>query len=83
MGGGAGLPFPSPADLPDLGIYPESPELKADFLPSEPPGKLISIKPLKIKCARNTHIKGKFAVFEYNTKISVIHSIGDKLNRYA
>ena len=78
-----GLPFPSPVDLPDLGIYPESPALKADSLPSEPPGKLISIKPLKIKCSKRINIKGKSTVFEYNTKISVIHSIRNKLNRYA
>ena len=35
-----GLPFPSPGDLPDLGIEPGSPALLADSLPSEPPGKL-------------------------------------------
>ena len=34
-----GLPFPSPADLPDPGIEPRSPTLQADTLPSEPPGK--------------------------------------------
>ena len=37
----SGLPFPSPEDLPDPGIEPRSPALKADALPSEPPGKLI------------------------------------------
>ena len=31
--------FPSPADLPDLGIEPESPALQADSLPAELPGK--------------------------------------------
>ena len=36
-----GLPFPSPGDLPNPGIKPRSPTLRADFLPSEPPGKLI------------------------------------------
>ena len=36
---GAGLPFPSPGDLPDPGLEPESPALQADSLPSEPPGK--------------------------------------------
>ena len=35
----SGLPFPSPGDLPDPGIEPGSPTLKADTLPSEPPGK--------------------------------------------
>ena len=32
-------PFPSPGNLPDLGIKPGSPALQADFLQSEPPGK--------------------------------------------
>ena len=35
----SGLPFPSPGDLPDPGIEPRSPTLKADALTSEPPGK--------------------------------------------
>ena len=33
------LPFPSPGDLPDLGIEPKSPALQEDALTSEPPGK--------------------------------------------
>ena len=40
-----GLPCPSPKDLPDPGIKPGSPALRADSLPSEPPGKQ-SHKPL-------------------------------------
>ena len=35
----SGLPFPSPGDLPDPGIEPGSLTLRADALPSEPPGK--------------------------------------------
>jgi len=35
----SGLPYPSPGDLPDLGIESRSPALQADALPSEPPGK--------------------------------------------
>ena len=35
----SGLPFPSPGDLPDLGIEPRTPTLLADALPSEPPRK--------------------------------------------
>ena len=31
----SGLPFPSPEDLPNSGIEPESPTLQADTLPSE------------------------------------------------
>ena len=34
-----GLLFPSPGDLPKLGIEPGSPALQADSLPSQPPGK--------------------------------------------
>ena len=34
----SGLPFPSPGDLPDPGIEPQSPELQADSLTSKPPG---------------------------------------------
>ena len=37
----SGLPFPSPGDLPDPGIKPRSPALRADALPSEPSGKPI------------------------------------------
>ena len=35
----SGLPFPSPGDLPDLGIEPRSPALQVDSLPAEPLGK--------------------------------------------
>ena len=35
----SGLPFPSPADLPDPGIEPGFPALEADAFTSEPPGK--------------------------------------------
>ena len=33
------LPFPSPGDLPELGIEPGSPALQADSLLTELPGK--------------------------------------------
>ena len=35
----SGLPFPSPGDLPKLGIKPRFPTLQADALSAEPPGK--------------------------------------------
>ena len=35
----SGWPFSSPGYLPDPGVEPGSPELKADSLPSEPQGK--------------------------------------------
>ena len=34
----SGLPFPSPRDLPNLGLKPGSLTLQANSLPSEPPG---------------------------------------------
>ena len=33
------LAFPSPGDLPSLGIEPRSPAVQADSLPFEPPGE--------------------------------------------
>ena len=33
------MPFPSPGDLPDPVIEPESPELAGGFFTTEPPGK--------------------------------------------
>ena len=35
----SGLPFPSPEDLPDPGIEPQSPAFQAKALTSETPGK--------------------------------------------
>ena len=46
-----GLPFPSPGDLPNPGIEPESPTLQADTLPSEPLLSLLA----KIKCKEGWH----------------------------
>ena len=42
----SGLPFPSPQDLPGPGIERRSPTLRADALPSEPPGMHICISAL-------------------------------------
>ena len=38
-----GFPFPSPGDLPDLGLEPMSPALPGRFFSIEPPGKPIVI----------------------------------------
>ena len=44
----SGLPFPSPGDLPDPGIEPQSPALREDSLPSESPVLLYTVlKPAK------------------------------------
>ena len=39
----SGWPFPSPGDLPVLGIEPGFPALQGDSLLSEPPGKSITV----------------------------------------
>ena len=39
----SGLPFPSPGDFPDPGIEPRFPALQADALPTEPPGKPLTL----------------------------------------
>ena len=39
----SGLPVPSPGDLPDPEVKPRYPTLQADYLPSEPPGKCITM----------------------------------------
>ena len=60
----SGLPFPSPGDIPDLGIEPRSPALEADALTSESPGQensrktsssalLTTLKPLTVWITTN------------------------------
>ena len=45
----SGLPFPSPGDLPKLGIEPRSPALQAESLPSESNPVDCKIKPVNSK----------------------------------
>ena len=52
----SGLPFPSPWDLPDPGIEPKSSALRADTLPSEPPGK--SFESLGLCYKNEREVKG-------------------------
>ena len=40
----SGLSFPSPGDLPDPGTEPGSPSLKANSLPSKPPGIYLKLR---------------------------------------
>ena len=60
----SGLPFPSPRDLPDPGIEPESPALEADALTSVPRGK-----PERDQ----TDIKGLH--YTWKTRIKKIHEV--------
>jgi len=53
-----GLPFPSPGDLSDPGIQPESPALQADSLSSEPPG---------LSGILNSYVAAKCAIVKCST----------------
>ena len=64
-----GLPFPSPGDLPDPGIKPQSPASQADALPSEPPGKG------EYCYKQQMGMKGVWAVFLFFSFVNVISSI--------
>ena len=56
----SGLPFPSPGDLRNPGIEPESPTLKADSLPSEPAGKPgIVVICLQMSCLLKSAFPGR------------------------
>ena len=46
----SGLPFPSPRDVLDPGTEPRSSALKADSLPSEPPGKHVDFYFVLLDC---------------------------------
>ena len=54
----SGLPFPSPEDLPNPGIEPRSPALRADALTSEPPwirvGELDSVNHYIYHCGQES-----------------------------
>ena len=54
----SGLPFPSPGDLPDLGIESGSPALQADYLTTELPGKPVAIV-IQTKNFRARHMTTK------------------------
>ena len=42
------MPFPSPGELPDLGIEPRSPALQADSLPTELNGYRVVVNVLVV-----------------------------------
>ena len=47
----SGLPFPTPGDLPDPGIKPESPVFAGRFFTTEPPGKpIVHLNYLQFMC---------------------------------
>ena len=53
------LPFPSPENLPNLGVEPWFPTLQTESLPSEPPGKPL----LDAKYLANKHTMGNGAAW--------------------
>ena len=52
----SGLPLPSPRDLPDPGIKPESPALQADSLPTEPLGNIVPWRECASSCSISPHL---------------------------
>ena len=52
----SGLLFPSQEDLHVLGIEPQSPELQADSLPSEPP-RMKTMPAELLKCLKDDAVK--------------------------
>ena len=70
------LPFPSPGDLPDLGIEPGSPSLQADALASEPPGKPVTLRVQKARSLEVIHFCLTLCVRKVNdnTRISYMPS---------
>ena len=66
----SGVPFPSPGDLPDPGIEPGSPALRADALPFELPGK-----PSKIKFIEN-YLK---ITFKRKSRVKILHNFSEKI----
>ena len=61
----SGLPFPSPWDLPDLGIEPGSPALHADSLPPEPPGGCIKRVCEASRIEKNLQIIVNISVYHF------------------
>ena len=62
--------FPSPGDLPNPGIEPRSPALRADALPSEPQG---SLRDRQGECKGD---ESGWEVCEEQVEIGVSHSNG-------
>ena len=60
----SGLPLPSPGDLPNPGIKPESPTLTGGFFTTEPPGK----SHFPIYTAKNS--MGNSCVYHYDRNLS-------------
>ena len=69
----SGLPFPSPGDLPNPRIEPESPALQADAVPSEPPGKSKSDSYHSLQLRRNVIQLISLFFFFLITEVNFIH----------
>ena len=69
----SGLPFPPPGNLPNLGIKPRSPALKADSLPPEP-WREPTISKEKFKCVA-WHLMSFYFQPTFATVISSLHLI--------
>ena len=67
------LPFPSPRCLPDSGVEPWFPALRADSLPSELPGKPdLSLNTFPTFC-QLCHVNKTFNLFRPQLRVSTYH----------
>ena len=73
----SGLPFPSPGDLPDLGIELRSPILQADALTSKPSGKPVPKKGNAKECLNYCPI----ALISHVSKV-MLKTLQGKLQQY-
>ena len=71
----SGLLFPSPGDLPDPGIEQGSPELEADALTSEPPGKPLFFYFLHLGIAIWLALVNGTSANIYNQKLKTAYSM--------
>ena len=61
-----GLPFPSPGDLPNLGIKPRSPALSADSFPGEPQGNFTLVPLSVISTSFYSHLPLSISIFSFD-----------------
>ena len=63
----SGLPFPTPEDLPDPGIKPESPVFADRFFTTEPPGKpIVHLNYLQFMCQLYLNKSGENEIIKHH-----------------
>ena len=76
------LPCPSPGDLPDPGIKPESPALAGGFLTSDPPGKNLLMNFYLSSCVFVSRNKAAILGCVTGALISVRWSLWNRISQW-